>query len=249
MSELFTRDGHLHELAIDRALTEDLSGELQAELSAHLADCPPCTARMDAARAFVAEPLPSLRARPEPGARVIAFPGRRVLVVAAAAFAMAAALLLSIRPPTETFTARGGELELEVHRQVGDRTEQIHDGDEVFPGDHLGFRVSSRKDGFLLVAGVDQTGATYSCYPQGDAPSAQPVASSRAPVDLKTAIQLDNAAGQERIVALRCPESFALSDIAEALARAPADRPLPPLRDGCAQVELRLPKPGTPRAP
>lgn len=244
MSELFTRDGHLHELAIDRLLTDDLAAELLAELEKHLADCAPCAARVAEARSFVAEPLPLRRQRPEPGAQVIAFPRRRVAAAVAAVFAMAAGLLLALKPPTEEFTARGGDLELEVHRQKTKGTEQLHDGDAVFPGDHLGFRVSSRKTGFLMVVGVDQTGSTYPCYPQSERLLAMPLGSSRTPVDLNTAIQLDNAVGQERIIALRCPEAFSFDDVRAALVGAPQEGPLPPLRPGCAQTDLRLPKPG-----
>ena len=244
MSELFTRDGHLHELAIDRLLTDDLSTELLTELEAHLGDCAPCAERVAEARSFVAEPLPLRRQRPEPGAQVIAFPRRRVAAGVAVAFAMAAGLLLALKPPTEEFTARGGDLQLEVHRQEAKGTHQLQDGEAVFPGDHLGFRVSSRKSGFLMVLGVDQTGSTYPCYPQGEQPEALPLSPSRAPVDLNTAIQLDDAVGQEHIVALRCPEVFSFDEVSAALAGAPQQGPLPTLRAGCAQSELRLPKPG-----
>lgn len=247
MSELFTRDGHLHDLAIDRVLTEDLSPGLQGELDAHLAQCPPCVARLEEARAFVAEPLPVLRARPAPGAKVIAFPGRMVAVTAlVGAFAMAAAFLLSVKPPEpgETFTPRGGDLELEIHRQTPGGTEQLHDGDAVRAGDHLGFRVMSREPGYLMVVGVDQSGGAYACYPSDPDAGAVPVQASGAPVDLNAAIQLDESTGRERIAAVRCKEPFGFGDLSKALSMAPREGALPNLRPGCAQVSLSLPKPG-----
>jgi hypothetical protein len=160
--------------------------------------------------------------------------------------AAAAAVALAIRPPvpSDTFTTRGPDLELEVFRSTPGGAVRLSDGSRVSAGDKLGFRLRSGVEGYAMVVGIDETGTMYPCWPQGPAPAAQHVAPAPAPEVLPTAVTLDATPGAERIVAIRCDMPFSLADLAQPLsdpAKPPAD-PSPALRPGCAQQVIRLPR-------
>ena len=57
--------------------------------------------------------------------------------------------------PAEQFQVRGGELGLEVFRRTAGPSDMLVDGAVVHAGDSLGFRLSVRRAGWVLLAGVD----------------------------------------------------------------------------------------------
>ena len=146
----------------------------------------------------------------------------------------------------------GSELQLEVYAQGAGGTRRARPGSQVRPGERLGFVVHAQRPGWLLVAGVDQRGEAYLCYPQGSTGEAARyrVRASGKPLD--TAVQLDEVPGRERLVALLCPSPFAWDELRSTLTKAAgtvgaADQaPLPALRAGCQQVETSLLKAAPP---
>lgn len=162
----------------------------------------------------------------------------RWVLTAAALTAAAAVMLVLPRTPPEDVRVKGGEFALEVFAKGDDRPREVGDGDIVHPGERLGFRVRS-DGGYVLIAGVDQAGNAYPCYPPTGAAEAIEAASD--PVVLNGAVELDGALGSERIVAVQCAAPFAFEDVVTTL-QADADAPLPLLRSGCAQREIVLEK-------
>jgi hypothetical protein len=128
-------------------------------------------------------------------------------------------------------------------------TRAVVDGDTVYPGQRLGFRVHPRHSGHLLIVGVDDRGQDYLCYPQRQGGQGALVAASDKPYSLEEAVRLDEVTGHERLLALFCPEPVSLEQIGPALleaVRGGADE-LPVLRPGCAQRDITLLKEPAPR--
>ena len=117
------------------------------------------------------------------------------------------------------------------------------DREVVHPGDRLGFEAHPKRDGHLLVLGIDANGETYPCFPQNSQESRSVDAWPEArPLD--SAVELDTKKGQERIVALLCSEPLDFEDAGRALKAAnestTVESPLPDLGLDCIQRELRL---------
>ena len=233
--QVFTRDGHVLELALEAHLLGELEPSDLALLEAHCTTCAPCGERLEGL-ALPGLALPPLSA---PRAEVVELGPRRTRaimlpVLGLLAAGVLAAILIPADEP-EIFGARGaGTLELEVYRHDGSEGVEVHDGDVVHPGERLGFRLTSDEDGHAMVVGVDEAGTVYPCWPQPEGRSVQLPASDE-PTTLPTAVRLDDALGSETIVAIRCEQPFAFGGVADAVAdqRAPA---------GCEVVELSLTK-------
>lgn len=257
MSELFRRDGHLLDLAIDRLLTGELRPDQVAELEAHAASCAPCAEQLAEARGVVDLPAMSWPTPPpaqviplrrpsahQPDTRAQAEPANRVprWWVAVGGMLAAAAALLVIGRPDDSFQTRGGAegFGLQVFRQGITSSERLYEAAEVHPEDKLGFRVLSEGAGHLLVLGLDATGAVYPCHPSTG--TSEEIAASTTARPLSSAITLDATPGEERLVALRCPEPVSLFDVGPALAAVKPGAPLPTLKAGCAQDTLTLRK-------
>ena len=112
---------------------------------------------------------------------------------------------------------KGDGLKLEVFVD-GTPPRQLASGDEVVPGDRLGFRVQSTADGHLYVLGRDETGAVYPCLPARPGPP-MALAASAEPVDVHAAVVLDAVLGTEQLVAVRCDAPVAWSAAADAVGR------------------------------
>ncbi len=251
------RDGHLHDLAIDRYLVED-AGQLHLAVDEHIADCDTCRERIEAVRRHdagisIASRWPA--SMDGPGATVIQLaprrawkPSRRV-ATAAGLFAAAAALLLFSRVGFEAgddFRTKGGVFDLEVWVHDGSGARQATSGEVVHPGDRIGFRVDVREPGHVLILGVDGRGRAYVGYPQGGQGRSQHVAATQGPTQLNEALRFDEILGRERIVGLHCPTETALADFADRLqligVQLPASEALPLLVTGCRQREMVLRK-------
>ena len=251
MNFLFARDGHLLDLGIDGLLAEELSAEGQAQVDEHLAACEPCRLRVDEARALLAEPLPPLRALPVQDAPTEALPpaqdlpgpanNNRMWMALGSVLALAAAMLLFVLPEGEqpdTFTARGGQLHLEVYKQTEGTSQLLVDGDRVAPGDTLGFRVELSEQAHLALVGADSNDAVYAIWPpQG---GSAPIGPTAQPEQLSAAIQLDATPGVERLLAVACPQPFQLSD--EQVRSVSETGSSAQLLEGCTQELVRLDK-------
>ena len=246
-----TRGGHLSDLTVDRFLYEpDAPETFRAAVEDHLQDCAQCSEEVDAIRRVDATVQ---LAPPRPLAPVIDLSARRRrwAVAGASVLALAAAAVLMLRPGPlsgpDLFRAKGPQFAFEVHVDEGSASRQVVSLDVVHPGDRFGFRVQAKTAGYLLVAGVDHKGETYICYPQ-DGPAPAPLSPSPTPTQLDAAMRFDTVLGEERLIALFCPEPF---DAVDALARmrvaidgVPAAQALPLVGDGCTQREVILEKTG-----
>ncbi len=254
---LFTRDGHLQDLALERLVLDDLAPTEAQAVRGHIASCPACAQRHRAIAAEMAEPLPELAtAAPAPQRRGFVIPAgimrlRWFMGGVGAAVAAAAAILVvmlpSIGPDLDPeFRVRGGALVFEVYREDADGAVRLQHGDRVHEGDVLGFRVASREAGNLLVLGIDSSDTPYPCYPSDPTVGPKAWAVARQPVQLDAAIRLDATPGQERLVALLCEEPVGFDTLALELRSAAAGldpwADLPELHPGCLQRELRLSK-------
>ncbi len=233
--ELFTRDGHLLDVALDLLEIGDLSAESEAGARAHLADCPPCTERAGDVARLHAAPLPPLELPAAPAARPLApvIPLRpwRAWGAGALLAAAAAALLFVLPDGSDEFQPRGGgQLSLQVFRHDGAASAPVTDGDAVTAGERLGFRVEAGRAGHLLIVGVDGAGNTYPCHPASEVAAGMHA--------LESAVRLDATPGQERIAALLCDDPITM-DSASATLRAAAGGPLT-LRGDCVADEVRL---------
>lgn len=257
--DVLDRGGHLSELALDRYRFDPPEPAFRAALEAHLATCAACR---DALAALVEEDTactlapPHAHATPLAAAEVIPLSARRrraAWIGGAVALALAALALFVVRPwvapppDADDITVRGGPFDFEVHVHDGERTRPVVDGDVVYPGERMGFRVLLRQDGYLAIIGHDDRGMTYSCYPRPEAGAvaslARAVAHARTdgPVTLPVAMRFDDTLGDEHITAAFCTFPFELGpnvvDIADALTQA-----------GCSVTTLTLHK-RSPEAP
>lgn len=219
VGDLFRRDGHLSGLTVDRIVLDDLSAAELVTIGEHLAGCPPCDGRLSQARAEQEEELPPLIApkpmvAPKPDAKVVPIgSARRAKWAVWGALAAAALLVLVLRPwansepgPTpdtaDDFRAKGGDIALQVVREGG-QGKLLVNGDTVRAGDHVGFAVRLKRDGYVLIMGLDEGDKDYVCYPRPSGPSA----AMKANADferVEDAIRFNSTAGTERIVAFLC---------------------------------------------
>lgn len=209
-AEWMTRDGHLSVLSLER----HLAGEIDA--SAHLSECATCAARWDALQADAAGP--SLRPPVAPTATP-RWPIYGGLLAAAAAIVFFV-MRLTTGPIDDGDGIRlKGDFALEVHAHDGTRSRQVLDGDTVTAGERLGFRVKSTCGGHLLILGRDAKGEAWLAYPQQGGGKSAPFGPAKAMQDLKQAVQLDAAPGDERLDALLCDAPIDQATAAPILAR------------------------------
>lgn len=254
--DLFTRDGHLLEESIDLLALDELEPGQAAAAQAHVDQCDLCAERLAETHLAMGAPLPTWEAPvppalepdevriPQPANTSLA----RWIGLGSVGLVVAAVAMLFVLPRGQgDYQVRGDGLGLQVHRQVAEGSEVLSQGAQAAPGDRLGFKVSARQDGYLLVVGVDAKASVYPCWPQGDDPESRLFSATLTPVDLDGAMQLDATPGTERLVALHCEAPVRLSQVTPSLtqltASTPAHQSLPPVRQGCVQDELRVVKP------
>jgi len=233
-----------------RRLEEMVGGATAAEDAvalAHLAACEACASRkrvLESSRALFLEQHPAdqfaravlARAqRPDPGEHGLV--GRARLhaiaigsgLAAVAAIAAAALWLLAPAPSSfapaaldgHTIRFKGGAA-IEVHVKRGERVFPLHDGDALAPGDQLGFVYTLAQPGYVVLFGIDDTGAITRYFPAAGVDAVQLAAAGRA--QLPVGIELDQHRGTERIVALfsahQLDDAVARSALAAAFERA-----------------------------
>lgn len=239
-ARLLRRDGQCSDLTLERWLAGELSEAERALLDAHLDAHPADRARADALQrdqAALAPPKPS----------------RAPLWSGGALLALAAGLLLAFwwspspRPifdgPDDGIRIKAGALDLEIFVHNGEGSRLAAEDEVVHPGDRVGFRVKARGAGYVLVAGVDEAGAPYPCWPAGEAPDGAPW-DHEAPVALDQAMSLDGALGEERFVAVHCQQPITFEALSTAMRAARATHWATPLtlRPDCAARSRRLEK-------
>ena len=229
---VFDRDGHVSELTFNRlGAGEAFDGK--PDVLEHLEGCEVCSER----RARIEAIDNSFNIAPPKLDNVVSLESKRNRTPLLAGVALAACAVMAIgvwvqtsdpaiEPDIVRIKGDGFRLDLFVKDDRGSR--QASNGEEVHPGDRLGFRVANRDPGYLLIAGLDETGSVYPCYPQS-ATTAKFTEANPDGQDLRTAVELDDVMGRERIVAAFCPNSFTLSDVKRRLngasleAKAPDD--------------------------
>lgn len=233
----FRRDGHASDLALDLLL----DGDAPAGLEAHLQSCAACQARLDAASAHDAA-LPILPdfARPssaatyrEPTAANRPWMWTSVLLAAAVALFAATAVL---QPADDGIRVKGSSVLLQVFKDEGDSSARLRDGDQVSPGDRLGFRLRQRRAGHVMIIGVDQLDEPYLCFPQSEEGDSIELTAASEPRALPEAIRMDDTRGEELLVAIVCDAPFTY----EAMAQRVVDDRIP---DDCVTDSLTLEKP------
>ncbi|MDD9942686.1 MAG: hypothetical protein OXU20_16715 [Myxococcales bacterium] len=241
----------LSALAIDEWNAGETPSAMRAAHAAHIEDCAHCAARLAAAtaeaEAFLqdAPTLAALReglARPTPrggapgdhhAATVRRLP--RIAAVTTAGLALAAAVMLMVRPRLpEDGTRTKGSARLGVYVKRDGRVKRAANGDVVHPGDTLRFTYTSQAPRHLSVWGDDGQGLTrYHPAPGAEVAQAEPGRD----VPLDFGIELDGALGTEVFYGVFCQPRVTADAIRAALERTP---PSPP-RD-CLLDVIRLPK-------
>lgn len=251
----FARDGHLHELGLEAYVSGSLDADAMAQVDTHLATCPICQAMVADARADDRLPLPAWT----PKAEVQTVPDAAnrpwrawmapISVVAAAlvAFLVMPTPSSDVVAPDDTDVMRSkGMVQLGVWADEGPSSRRIGDGQFAFADDRLGFELSTSKDGWFLVVGVDDDGQAWLGYPQDGSQRAVSVQATQQPEDLGAAVQLDGTLGSERIVGLLCDKPLSFGDVearvVEVAASTEPGARMPELIDGCSQSEIRVRK-------
>ncbi|MFO0744534.1 MAG: hypothetical protein U1F43_02535 [Myxococcota bacterium] len=252
----FDRDGHLTELGLSRLLYGEGSGAALQASERHIASCATCAAVLaamrveDAALAIPEPPLAAHRAarRLSPRTAIV----RRVAVAAVGVLAIAAAVVLTVRVSpsgldgADRLRPRGSKLELSVHVHDGTASHLVESGGVVHVGNRAGFEVLLADDGFLIVAGMDDAGDVYPCYPQEVDPMAVFTPKTTGRVLLPTAIEFDETPGEEHIFGILCDRPYRLDEVRPAMIASllvPSVATPPP---GCTMKRVDLRKPATP---
>ncbi len=258
---LFRRDGGLTELALDRYRLGELSDEERQAVLRRLEQAPEERAVLDATQRFEEShglrPSDAVRqaARPPQDAKVLQFRRRMRVVMPLAVGVVAAAAAISLIAPTDElaptqrvvsgddFRVKGARFEVEIHAHDGEQSRRLSSGAAVRPGERLGFKVEGGDGGHLLIAGIDAKHVPYLCYPQGTDGASAPAPGTKEARVLDAAVRLDEAPGDETVVAVLCDAPFAYSQISEAMRQGhTAGGELPRLRPGCVQRVIQLTK-------
>jgi hypothetical protein len=240
----FADDGHLSELGLELFQLGELDAAEMEPAGEHVADCDPCTTRLTALGEHEASfSLPAPPAVVGPGATqpVLAPKSANNTQFFVILSAVAAALLVAMTvprffvDPVDEFRLKGTGVELEVHQKMAQGSRRVRSGSRVEADAHLGFRVRTKKDGHLLVLGIDDADAVYPVFPaQGDAVE---FPASKDGTDLDAAIRFDGNPGTETLMAVFCNNQVAYTLVAYAL----KERRVGQI-DGCRSYEVVLHK-------
>jgi len=145
--------------------------------------------------------------------------------------------------PQDYFRVKGS-LNVEFFVKRDQVVERAKEGAQVYPGDRLGFRVSTPTAGHLMIAGIDGKDEPYLCYPQNNKGHSNPFGPTKEMTTLDQAVVLDGVLGQEDLVAVFCASPFHFDTIAKALkgARSKDERALIVQSQGCRERTIRLSK-------
>jgi hypothetical protein len=219
----------LSDLTLDRLVGAEITATDElAAIEAHLSACALCSRRrseIEASPIQVPDREWLSQVRATPPAR------RRPLILAGGALAVAAmaALVLVVKPKapaptpregagqataaagaaTEEATTRtkGSALALDLFVRRGDLpAEPVFSDVPLRAGDAIRFRVRAPEDGYLAVIGLDSEGKVSRYSPAGGEAAAPFKAGERA---VDGSVILDDAPGEEKVIALLCPDPAA----------------------------------------
>jgi hypothetical protein len=231
MSEDFSRtrgEGCLSDLAIDRLVRGEGSGETAR---AHLATCQTCRARVadiEAARAEFQKTADRMTPR-RPRRRWAMWSGGGAALAAAAA-----ALILFVRGNDGGTRIKGGGGRIAFYVEHEGKMRAGKAGERVAPGDTLQLVYTSVDPFYGAILSVDGAGQVSRYFPDGDRAAALPAGREQS---FPRSTELDEVLGHETLYALFCRDALPLPPLQEALA---AGRPLP--ASGCRVERIDLEK-------
>ncbi|MBI4815460.1 MAG: hypothetical protein HY791_04350 [Deltaproteobacteria bacterium] len=120
--------------------------------------------------------------------------------------ALAASLLLFVKPPQGPSTISKGGLELVVYRDRGGSVMAVSSGESFSAGDRLRFSVDLPKAAFVAIVGVESSGRKYPAFPSRGG-LAQRLEAGSAQL-LADAIALDASTGEEALHLIACESTF-----------------------------------------
>ena len=212
----------LSALQLDRFLVGELDGAEAERVRAHLAGCVRCAGAVDQMRTLREERLPPLRVVPLP-------PRRRRWRHATAAglgIAVAASLVLVLRPPGER--VKGPGFALQMYVEHGGEVRRAGPGETVAPGDAVRFAVTAPAKAYVAVLSLDPRGHGSVYFPLG---ARAALVEAGAEVALPLGTRLDGTVGVERIVGLFCSSPVELEPLRVQLERGGASVP-----EGCQET-------------
>lgn len=196
------QDGCGMQVLVAMKLAGELPPEKTAEVEAHLASCAECQADL--------KDLEATKDVPAATARVIPFPSRIRIFVAAAAAAVIAALGWSFTREDHGLTAKGAGWRLEVAAERDGKQFLAPSGTALQAGDSLGFFYSSDRAGYLTVLYADGHNAPVRLFPARDPNAAHVVAGTK--VSIPDGAVLSAGADCEWIIGLFSDRSLAADE-------------------------------------
>lgn len=212
----------ISDLAFDEWRAGELEGGARARLESHLASCERCRTRTDAQEQAAAAFLQRFPPPPQPAITAIGHEPRherrRVPWVAAGAslLAVAAALVLVVRPAGNETTRTKGGAHVAFFVKRGERVFEGSSGERLQAGDRLRFTVTLQRAQHLAIFSRDARGVASVYYPAGSATRVLPAGRD---IALDSSVELDATLGDERLYALFCDDAIAVEAIRAALER------------------------------
>ena len=224
MTELFTRDGHLSDLTLERIVQGEIE---QASVADYLENCALCRERLEHLRADTASFVYGTPPIAPSSSRRLPF-GYGTLV------ALAAVLLLFFNLPDQTTPQPGtpewteppdnyrvkGGLSVGFFVKRDGSVIKAQDNGIVHPGDQLGFQVSSPVAGHLMIIGVDQSQKPISATLRTRV-AIHAFGPTKEMTTLEQAVALDEVLGQEHFTAIFCERQFGFDEVAKQLSATP----------------------------
>ncbi len=235
------RNGHFTDLTIEQWLANE---PRPADVTSHFDGCEGCRRAVEMVEnmpisipPFAASiELNDVAKKPRDFSRV-----RMVIVGAATILGVMLVANIFSEKPTDEIRIKGRSFSTLVYGKSGESVRPLFTGSTVHPGERIGFRVENKAKGFLAIIGVDDSGESYLCFPQGSA-NAQPIEASEERT-LKDAIRLDAKLGKEHIISVFCKTPFSIQELKTKIRETPTtDNLFPTLLEHCEQSEVILEK-------
>lgn len=206
----------LSALRLDRWTAGELRPAEAETVRAHVAGCARCRAASEwlreAKETAALPPMRALLAPPTPRP-----PRIRGLAAATAGLALAAGLVLVLRPDPPGERTKGAGAALGMWVRHGESVRRAGPGEIVAPGDAVRFSVTTPRPAWVAVLSVDPAGRASIYFPEGA--RAAPV-SPGIDVPLPLATRLDETVGVEHVLGLFCDRPIELEPLRAALGSA-----------------------------
>ena len=212
-------DDCITDLAFDHLIANELAPDARAALEAHLATCQRCQARRAELEAKATAFRASAPAFTPRAAKVVSLRPRRIVPMIAAGLAVAASVLLMLRPTGDVLdtTRSKGSARLGFFIKRGEQVIEGRDGAHVQPGDLLRFTYTSQEPRHLAVLSRDGAGVASVYFPERATTRELPAGKAQA---LPDAIELDATLGEETLLALFCSGQLDLEPLRKQLEQA-----------------------------